>query len=135
MYFPHRYIPKKPPTPNVTYRATVNGFINDKIRHLRYWAINIRFYWISNIVTQGQFLVHLVAVEHNLEDYFTKHHPINHHHSSRSTCIIPTEDISNYAYYMDVFRKIMWQNRIFFGVCTAYIYVSFWTLYKYLYLM
>ena len=69
----------QPPTPSVTYSATGYGFVNDNIIQRRSRAIDMRFCWVRDRVRQGRFLVHWMAGEHNLADYFTKHHPTSHH--------------------------------------------------------
>jgi hypothetical protein len=34
----------------------------------------MRFYWVKDHISQGQFLVHWRRGTDNLADYFTKHH-------------------------------------------------------------
>ena len=69
----------QPPTPAVTDNATGDGFVNDNIHQRRSRAIDIRFYWVRDRVRQGKCLVYWIAGEHNLADYFTKHHPTIQH--------------------------------------------------------
>ena len=38
--------------------------------------------------------------EHNMSNYFTKHHPASHHRSKYITYLIPTVETSKYSYYM-----------------------------------
>ena len=87
-------------TPAVTYSSTGDGFINNNIYQLRSRGICMRFYWVRYRFKQGQFMVYWMAGEHNLADYFTKHHPSRHYRSKRSIYLIPTEDASKYACYM-----------------------------------
>ena len=67
------------PTPEVTDNATGDGFFNDNIRQSCSKAICMRFYWVRDRCIQGKFMVNWLAGEHNLSDYFTKHHPTSHH--------------------------------------------------------
>jgi hypothetical protein len=41
--------------------------------------MDMRFYWIQDRVSQGQFTVHRQKGSDNLAYYFTKHHPPAHH--------------------------------------------------------
>ena len=90
----------QPPTPTVTDSATEDGFVNDNIRQRRSQAIDMRFYWVRYRDIQGKFLVYWMDVEHNLADYFTKHHPTSLHKSQRSIYLVPTADVRKYACYM-----------------------------------
>ena len=67
----------RPPTPAVTDSTTGGGFVNGNIWQRISRAIGIRFYWVWDRARQGQFLVYSVTGEHNLANYFTKHHPTN----------------------------------------------------------
>ena len=69
----------QPPTPEVTNSATEVVFVNDNIRQRNSRSIDMRFYLAIYRVKQGQFLVYWMAVEKNMEDCFTKHHPTSHH--------------------------------------------------------
>ena len=69
----------QPPTPAVVDSAIGEGSINDNIHQRRSRAIDMKFYWVRERFRQRQFLVYWMAGEHNLSDYFTKHHPTSHH--------------------------------------------------------
>ena len=69
----------QPTTPAVNDSTTGDVLVNDNIRKRRSRAIDMRFYWVRDRVRQGQFLVYWMAGEHNLEEYFTNHHPTRHH--------------------------------------------------------
>ena len=79
----------QPPTPAVTDSATGGGFFNDNIRQRRSISIDMRFYWVRDRVKQGKFLVYWIYGEHNLADYFTKHHPTSHHRAQRIIYLVP----------------------------------------------
>jgi hypothetical protein len=75
------------PTHITTDNSTADGFANDQIKIKQSKAMDMRFYWIQDRVSQGQFIVHWQKGSDNLANYFTKHHPPAHHILMRSTCI------------------------------------------------
>lgn len=75
----------QPATPIQTDNACAEGIINDTVKQKRSKAIDMRYYWTRDRVRQGQFIVHWKKGSDNLGDYFTKHHPPNHHQAIRST--------------------------------------------------
>ena len=74
----------QPPTPVVTDSATGDRFVNDNIRQRLSRAIDMQFTWVRDRVRKGKFLMYWMAGEHNIADYFTKHHPTSHHRAQRS---------------------------------------------------
>ena len=90
----------QPPTPALKDNSTGDVFVNDNIRQRRSRAIDMRFYWFKDRVRKGQFLMYWMNGEHNLADYFTKHHPTIHHQLHRIIYLVPTEDASKYSCYM-----------------------------------
>ena len=60
----------------------------------------MQFYWVRDRVIQGKILVYWITGEHNLEEYFTKHHPTIHNWLKQSTFLIPIVEASKYACYM-----------------------------------
>ena len=97
---PIEMVHTQPTTPLVTDSATGDGFVNDNMRLWHSRSIDMQFYWVRDRFRQRQFLVYWVTGEHNLSDYFTKHHPTNHHWAHRSKYLVPTVDASKYACYM-----------------------------------
>ena len=85
------------PTPEVTDSTTGDMMFNDNTRQRRSRSIDMRFHWVRDRVRQGQLLVYWMYGEHNLSDYFTKHHPTIHHRSQRSIYLVPKSDSSKYA--------------------------------------
>jgi hypothetical protein len=67
------------PTRITTDKSTADGFANDRTKIKQSKAMDMRFYWIQDRVSQGQFTVHWQKGSDNLADYFTKHHPPAHH--------------------------------------------------------
>ena len=87
----------KPPTPSKTDRATLDGFVNDRIHKRRSRSANMRFNYVIDMVICEKFLVYWVAGEHNLVDYFSNHHPSIHHSSNQIAYLIPTSNSSKYT--------------------------------------
>ena len=59
--------------------STADGFANDTIKRKRSKAIDMRFYWIRDRTSQGQFLIYWNPGITNLGNYYTKHHSPAHH--------------------------------------------------------
>ena len=89
-----------PTTQAVMDSSTGDRFVDDNICQSHSRAIDMRFYWVRDRVRQGQFLVYCMVGEHNLADYFTKHHSTSHNWAQRSTYLVPTADTSKYECYM-----------------------------------
>ena len=84
---------KQPATPIVTDNSTACGIATDTITQKRSKAIDMRFYWIRDRVRQGQFVVYWRRGETNRADYFSKHHPPEHHRTMRGTYLhVPTHN-------------------------------------------
>jgi hypothetical protein len=73
----------QPATPLQTDNATCEGILNDTIKQKRSKAIDMRFYWLQDRVTQGQFNLYWRPAAYNLADYYTKHHSPTHHINMR----------------------------------------------------
>jgi hypothetical protein len=73
----------QPATPLQTDNATCEGILNDTIKQKRSKAIDMRFYWLQDRVTQGQFNLYWRPAAYNLADYYTKHHSPTHHMNMR----------------------------------------------------
>jgi hypothetical protein len=71
-----------------TDNSTVTGFANDTIKQKISKAIDMRFYWIKDRVSQNQFLVYWQPGPENLGDFHTKHHPASHHRHMRPTYLL-----------------------------------------------
>ena len=64
----------QPARPIQVDNSTSDGFANDIIKKKRPKAIDMRFYWIRDRTSQGQFLIYWQPDITNLGDYHTKHH-------------------------------------------------------------
>ncbi len=71
-----------PPTPMQMDNTTALGVVNNNvIKKLK--AIDIKYHWLRNRESQGQFLHYWVPGKENNFDYMTKHHATIHH---QATC-------------------------------------------------
>ena len=59
--------------------SIADSFANDTIKKKRSKAIDMRFYWIHDRTSQGQFLIYWQPGITNLGEYHTKHHSPAHH--------------------------------------------------------
>lgn len=69
----------QPATPVVTNNSTTVGIATNSVKQRQSKAIDMRFYWIRDLVCQGQFKIYLQRRNTNQADYFSKHHPLAHH--------------------------------------------------------
>jgi hypothetical protein len=64
----------QPRTPIQTNNLTAEGVINHKIQPKQTKAMDMRFHWLCNRDTQGQFQIYWQQGKLNIANYFTKHH-------------------------------------------------------------
>jgi len=69
----------QPPTPVITDNSTATGIANKTVKQRRSKAIDMRFYWLQDKISQKQFFVYWRGGIYNLADYFTKHFAARHH--------------------------------------------------------
>ena len=69
----------QPSTPIKTDNSTAAGIVNSSIRQKKSKAMDMRFYWIKDRVSQKHFLVYWESGLSNKGDYYTKHFPASHH--------------------------------------------------------
>jgi hypothetical protein len=74
---------KQPATPLWTNNSTAFGILNETIKQKRSKAMDIRYHWLTDRVSQKQFDVHWHPGHENLGDYHTKHHSAQHHKDMR----------------------------------------------------
>ena len=77
----------QPATPIITDNTTAYGIANRTVRLKRSKAIDMRYNWIRDRVTNGAFTILWGPGDSNLADYFTKTHPPHHYRSMRSTFV------------------------------------------------
>ncbi len=73
----------QPQTPIQTDNTMAEG-VTKKIQPKRTKAMDMRFHWLHNHESQDQFKIYWQLEKTNLADYFTKHHPPNHHTNVRA---------------------------------------------------
>jgi hypothetical protein len=75
----------QPPTPIQTDNQCAHGILTNTVKQKRSKAIDMRFYWLNDRISQKQFHVHWAPGLSNMADYFTKHHSPAHHQTIRPT--------------------------------------------------
>ena len=83
-------------TPIQVDNSTADGFANDTTKNKLSKAINMRFHWIRDRTSQGQFLIYWQPGITNLSDYHTKHHSPAHHQLMRLTYLHTSEQLVQY---------------------------------------
>ena len=86
----------QPATPLQTDNITAAGIANDTVKQKRSKAMDMRFYWLRDRVSQGQFQIYWSKGAGNKADYFTKDHPPAHHQAIRSTYLHVAGSEPNY---------------------------------------
>jgi hypothetical protein len=87
----------QPPTPIQTDKKCAQGIISGTVKQKRSKAIDMRFYWLCDRVSQEQLLVHWDPGPSNHGDYFTKHHPPSHHQTMRFVHLVAPEFIPSFG--------------------------------------
>jgi hypothetical protein len=67
----------QPQTPIQTDNRAVEGVTKKKPKCTK--AMDMQFHWLRDLESQDQFKIYWRPGKTNLADYFTKHHPSNHH--------------------------------------------------------
>ncbi len=80
---------KQPPTPIQTDNSTTLGVVTNNIQPRRTKAMDMRFHWLRDRTTQGQFKYYWRPGTTNLADYWTKHHCAAHHIKKRPQILTP----------------------------------------------
>jgi hypothetical protein len=73
----------QPPTPLRTDNSTAFSIVNETIKQKRSKAMDMRYHWLTDRVSQKQFNVYCRPGRENLADYHTKHHSAQHHKDMR----------------------------------------------------
>ena len=63
-----------PPTPMEVENETAIGFLKGTTKQKNSKAIDMRFYWVKDLVKKNQFLIYWRPGCNNVGDYVTKHH-------------------------------------------------------------
>ena len=99
-------------TPFKMDNATTNGFIHSNIRLKRSKAWDMRYHWMRDKENLKQFRYYWADGNSNNADYFTKHHPPNHHRKMRSTYILQNNMISNVSNTLHKFFRNQSNNLV-----------------------
>ena len=75
-------------TPVKTDNGTAAQFIQDTIKNKRSKSWVVRYHWLTEHQTNGDFTVYWDSRKNNLADYHTKHHSPTHHQNVRTTYIL-----------------------------------------------
>eukprot|EP01034_Spumella_vulgaris_P028684 gene28684-35585_t len=76
-------------TPLVSDNQCAVGVANRSVKQRRSKAIDMRYHWIRDRVSQKHFNVSWRPGKTNLADFFTKSHPASHHREMRSLYVKP----------------------------------------------
>jgi hypothetical protein len=69
----------QPPNQIQTDNSTAYGIVNNKVNQKKYKAMDMRFYWVKDRISQGQYHVYWESGGENLADYFTTNHSSMYH--------------------------------------------------------
>ena len=73
----------QPPTSMKTDNNVAQGIIHGTVKQKRSKAIDMRFYWLRDRVSQKQFTIYWKPGVCNMADYYTKHFAATHHKDVR----------------------------------------------------
>ena len=69
----------QPPTPVEVDNEAAIGFLLDTMKMKHSKAIDMRFYWVKDRISQQQFHIYWRPGKNNMGDYVSKHHSAAHH--------------------------------------------------------
>jgi hypothetical protein len=82
----------QPRTPIQTDNSTVHALLTNKILPKALKAMDMQFHWLQCCYAQDQYWYYWRPGTKNLADYWTKHHPANHHKSFQPQILTPATD-------------------------------------------
>ena len=92
----------QPPTPLKTDNSTAHAFVHSNMRQKRSKSWDMRYNWLRDRARRNQLAIFWARGQDNHADYYTKHHPPQHHQAMRRrylhTCSflsIQTRNIQN----------------------------------------
>jgi hypothetical protein len=77
----------QPPTPMQMDNTTALGIVNNNVMK-KLKAMDMKYHWLHNRETQGQFQHYWTPGKENNGDYVTKHHAAIHHQATCPTFLI-----------------------------------------------
>ena len=93
----------QPKTPVQTYNTTALGVVKSNIQPKRTKAMDMRFHWLRDRESQGQFFFYWTAGKKIRADHYTKHHCATHHKEQRGILLTP-------AAVLNILRKSQGKN-------------------------
>ena len=75
-------------TPVKTDNGTAAQFVQDTIKHKRSKSWDVRYHWLTEQQTAGDFDIYWDSGKNNLADYHTKHHSPIHHQNVRKMYVL-----------------------------------------------
>jgi len=69
------------------------GIANKSLTQKRSKTIDMRYHWVQDQVSLGNFTVNWAPGKWNLADFFTKAHPVHHHVSMMKIYLLPEEGV------------------------------------------
>jgi len=97
----------QPKTPVQTDNTTALGVVKSNIQPKRTKAMDMRFHWLRDRETQGQFRFYWTTGKKIRADYYTKHHCAAHHKEQRGIFLTP-------AAVLNILRKSQGKKLAFF---------------------
>ena len=88
----------QPPTPMQVDNTTAANFAQKSLKQKRSKSIDMRFYWLQDRSSQGQFNTHWYPGAHNLGDYLTKHFRVKDHIVKRPLCLFEPKKVVNVVF-------------------------------------
>jgi hypothetical protein len=95
----------QPPSPMQTDNSTAAGLANDTVKQKRSKAMNMRWFWVRDLIDNKTINVYWNAGKSNRADYFSKQHPTKHHMDIRSTYLHTSDTETNAGNYFDRLTK------------------------------
>ena len=74
----------QPPTPMETGNTVAHGFTHSNIKLKGAKAWDMKYHWLRDRETHKELDIYWREGKNNDSDYFTKHHPPDHHQKMRS---------------------------------------------------
>ena len=87
-------------TPFKMDNVVTNGFIHSNIRQRQSKSWNMKYHWMRNKSTIKDIRYFWDRGENNQADYFTKHHPLNHHLKMRSKYILKGHHVKEKIFHV-----------------------------------
>ena len=74
----------QPQTSLKTDNSTANSFVHNNMKQKRSKSWDMRYHWLRDSKTKGNYNIFWASGKNNHADYYTKHHPPQHHREMRA---------------------------------------------------